>query len=349
MKAAVVMHNHLVKSLTTVALLSILAPAFAQDFLFKKVETNVNSSFRALSVVDNKVAWIGGSNGWVGHTKNGGKSWKFSQVNGFETVGFRSVYAFNAKKAVVANAGTPANILITGDGGMTWKLVYQNEHKDAFFDGIDFWNEHEGIIYGDPIDGKMLLLKTNDGGESWNEVASSPTLQKGEASFAASGTGVRCIGNAKVVVATGGTISRLWISDDQGLTWNTVSPPIVQGESTTGIYSLASNGAIINLVGGDYTKPSMAIKHNLYSLDDGTSWNTPHEAARGYRECVEFISDDTWITTGPTGTDVSYDNGKNWKALSGDEGYHVLRKARSGSLLIAAGAAGQISIVKNVK
>ena len=310
------------------AILFTVVPAAAQDFYFKRLETSISSSFRGLSVVDNKVAWISGSAGWVGHTIKGGKSWRFSQVGGFENRGFRSIFAFDDKKAIVANAGSPANILVTNDGGSSWNIVYSNEHEDAFFDGTDFWNENDGIIYGDAIDGKMLLLTTKDGGKNWNEVNNPPILEEGEVSFAASGTGVRCIGNSKVLISTGGMVSRLWESSDKGETWRTISPPILQGEKTTGIYSLGSNESILNLVGGDYTKPPLSIKHNLYSLDNGETWNLPNEATRGYRECVEFISENTWIATGPTGTDISRDNGKNWSPLSDEEGYHLLPPGR---------------------
>lgn len=67
---------------------------YAQSFQFKPIDTGVNSSLRGLSVVDDEVIWASGSNGWVGLSLDGGENWEFKQVNGFETAGFRSVYAF---------------------------------------------------------------------------------------------------------------------------------------------------------------------------------------------------------------------------------------------------------------
>ena len=61
---------------------------------------------------------------------------------------FRTLYAFNSKEAIIANAGSPANIMRTKDGGITWKIIYANKDSLAFFDGIDFWNDSEGIISG---------------------------------------------------------------------------------------------------------------------------------------------------------------------------------------------------------
>ncbi len=318
----------------------------AQNFHFKKIKNNTDASFRGLSVVNDKVAWIGGSKGWLGVTKDGGRTWDFSQLEGLEEFSLRSVYAFDDQKAIVANAGSPANILITTDGGQHWKTVYSNENESAFFDGIDFWNKDEGIIYGDAIDGKMLLLRTTDGGSTWNAIANAPSLVEGEASFAASGTGIRCVGKKKVVIATGGIISRLWVSEDNGENWNDIKVPIIQGEKTTGIYSMAIDGSKIILVGGDYTKPTVASKNHLMSLDDGITWTKPESRIRGYRECVEFINKNTVLATGPTGTDMSTDGGKSWEGISDEEGYHVVRQARNGSLIIIAGTNGQISIME---
>lgn len=320
--------------------------AWAQQFQIKSIETDVNSSFRGLSIVDEQVAWVSGSNGWVGISIDGGNHWSFNQVRDHESAGFRSLYAFDQNKAIIANAGAPANILLTLDAGKTWKTVYSNNNKAAFFDGIDFWNKNEGLIYGDPIDGKMLLLKTTDGGHSWNEVVNAPELHEGEASFAASGTGIRCIGTNEAIISTGGIVSRLWVTTDKGETWNATSPPIVQGGATTGIYSFAVNKDNIILVGGDYTRPALATKHNLYSNDKGATWNIPAESSRGYRECVEFISNKILFTTGPTGTDISYDGGIRWEAFSEVKGFHVLRKSRNASLIIMAGDNGQISIIQ---
>src|SRR5258707_4188403 len=124
------------------------------QYLWKNIPIEVKSSFRAISVVDNKVAWVGGSKGTIGRTVDGGKNFKFSQVTGFEALDFRSVYAFDSLNVIIANAGSPAHILRTEDGGKNWKQVYRNEIKEAFIDGIDFWNNKNGMIYGDPMNGK---------------------------------------------------------------------------------------------------------------------------------------------------------------------------------------------------
>lgn len=318
---------------------------YAQKYSFVKSEIPVTSHFRALSVVNDSIAWVSGNKGQVGHTRDGGSSWTFTSVPGFEDADFRSLYAFDEHHALVANAGSPANILHTADGGLTWRTAYTNTHKDAFFDGIDFWNRQQGIIYGDPIEGHMLLLRTADGGLTWTKVAQSPALAEGEASFAASGTCIRCLGKSKVTICTGGKVSRIWYSGNKGARWTAFSAPIVQGENSTGIFSLAWHNNTLTIVGGDFQKPEMANDHHFYSSDGGKHWSKPTVAVRGYRECIEPVTKKTIIATGPGGTDISENNGRTWAALSDIKGLHVIRKARHGSLIIAAGSNGSVFIV----
>lgn len=322
--------------------------ASAQQPTVVPLLSNIPSSIRGLSVVNDDVAWFSGSKGHVGRTINGGKSWQFSQIKLFEKVDFRSLYAFDSMRAIVANAGSPASILLTTDGGKNWREVYHNEHADIFLDGIDFWDERTGVIYGDPINGKMMLLKTLDGGETWKEIPEGqrPTLENEEASFAASGTGIRCIGKNKMVIATGGMVSRLWVSTDRGERWASTPTPIVQGRNSAGIFSVGVEGKQWVIVGGDYLADSLSIKNSFYSGDEGKTWNAPMNSTRGYRSAVEFIDGKTWIAVGQGGLDISSDHGKNWMPLNDEKGLHTIRKARKGKMVLAAGN-GRVVLVPN--
>ena len=324
----------------SLALLIVSADVWGQSLSLKPFDIAINSSFRGLSVVDDSVVWASGSQGWVGKSLDGGKHWNFKQVPRHEKSEFRSLYALNKNSAIVANSGSPANILITKDGGETWKTVYTNLHKDAFFDGIDFWNSSNGIIYGDPIDGRMLLLSTNDGGNSWNEIPEKqrPQLNEGEASFAASGTGIRCYDQTRLLISTGGNVSRLFTTSNLGKSWKIYSPPIIQGESSTGIFSFAFRDARNGIVaGGDYVRDTLAIQHIFVTKDGGKTWAQPVTPTRGYRECIEYISNTVVLAAGPKGIDISNNNGLDWAPLSDEQGYHVIRKARHGNLVILAG------------
>jgi photosystem II stability/assembly factor-like uncharacterized protein len=316
--------------------------------VFIGITPQTDASFRGLSVVDDNVAWVSGSKGWVGRSVNAGKTWKFKQVKGFEALDFRTLYAFDENRAVIANAGTPGYILYTNDAGNSWTTVYKNEDSAVFFDGVDFWNDKEGIIYGDPINGRMLLQRTSDGGKTWKEFQEQerPVLMPGEASFAASGTNIKCMKGNRVVIATGGTISRLWVSENKGKSWAAVTTPILQGQNSTGIFSFAfKNKKEGIIVGGDYKNDTLKTANVFYTKDGGKNWIRPKVPTRGYRECVTYLSKKTVIATGPSGTDISYDNGETWWSFDSQKQYHVIRKSRKGHLLLMAGGGGKIAVV----
>ncbi|HCW05909.1 MAG TPA: oxidoreductase [Cytophagales bacterium] len=318
----------------------------AQDYQWKNIPINSKSSFRAISVVNNKVVWVGGTKGTLGRSIDGAKTWKYIQVKNFESLDFRSVYAFDSLHIVIANAGSPALILVTTDGGKYWKEVYRNETKEAFIDGMDFWNKEHGVIYGDPINGKMLLAYTIDGGNSWTEAPETkrPVLKEGEASFAASGTGIRCYGKKKIVITTGGKVSRLWTTEDVGETWSVSEIPILQEVESAGAFSSIFWNKKGVIVGGDYKKDSQTGQHVYVTIDKGQHWGLPIRPTRGLREAVEYLENDYLVAVGPQGADQSNDGGVNWTALSDEKGFHTIRKARDGSLVVAAGN-GKIAMI----
>lgn len=324
----------------------------AQPVELKLATLSTNASFRGLSVVDDSVIWMSGSEGTVCRSTDGGINYSCILIPGFDSSDFRSVYAFDANTAIVCNTGSPAKILRTGDGGNNWTEVYSNENVAAFIDGIDFWNDREGIVYGDPVDGRMMIVVTADGGLTWSAVAEEncPQLAEGETCFAASGSGIQCTGSSHAVVATGGIASRLFFSDNKGASWQYVSTPILQGKSSTGIFSLAfyddKRGVI---AGGDYKSDTLSQDNIFLTNDGGNNWQMPSKPTRGYRECVIYISDKQLLAAGPSGIDISENGGLTWTPFSDEKKFHTLRKARNGNLIVIAGGNGKTGIIKTVK
>src|SRR5687768_261650 len=161
----------------------------------KLLSQEVKTDIRGISVVNDMVVWASGSKGTIGKSTDGGKTWKWSIVKGFEQRDFRDIEAFDAATAVIIAVDAPAYILKTFDGGESWKIVYENKKEGMFLDALEFWNEVSGIVIGDPIDGKIFVARTFDGGGSWMEIPDNyrPVADSGEAFFAASGTNVRAL------------------------------------------------------------------------------------------------------------------------------------------------------------
>lgn len=330
--------------------------SFGQTYPVRYIETHTDASFRGLSVpVDNSV-WVSGSKGWVGRSTNGGDAWTFKQVPGYEQCDFRTLYAFDSASAIIANAGSPAYILRTQDGGATWKKVYEHNDSALFIDGIGFWNDKRGIIHGDPIAGHMLLLYTKDGGRTWKEgpKKGSPALGEGEASFAASGTAISCFSSRGVMVAVGGRTSKLLVSGNRGKSWGTLNTPMISGKASTGIFSVMRGYGEAHwfVAGGDYRNDTSRTANFFYTLDGGNEWKSPKVTTRGYRECLARITTgdqrqpkNILFAVGPSGIDISTDYGVTWEGLSDEKGFHVI-KPTIHNRLILAGSNGKVAIME---
>jgi photosystem II stability/assembly factor-like uncharacterized protein len=318
--------------------------SFAQNYTLKELTTGTKTSMRGLSVLSDSVAWVSGSGGYVGKTLDGGKTWQWTQPKGYEKLDFRDIEAFDNLKAIVVNAGSPAYILSTIDGGKTWREVYKNIDSAIFLDGMGFWNEREGIIFGDPIKNKMQLLKTTDGGLTWQDISKNlkEELKVGEAGFAASGTTIRTTNDGKVWIASGGSVSRIFYSSNYGNKWKVYDCPIIQGESSTGPFSIAFYDAKKGIaVGGNYLKDKESTNNAVLTTNGGKTWSKPIKSVLGYRSAVEYVSDQLCFATGSSGTDFSTDGGKNWQNIS-TLNFNALQKAKKGNLILLTGNRGQI-------
>lgn len=344
--------------ISLVATIAISIQSTGQLCQITYTDTKTKASFRGLHVADDNSVWVAGSKGWVGRSTNEGKDWTMRQVAGLDKCDFRSVYAMDSDNAVIANAGSPAYVLRTRDGGQSWKVVYQNQDSAAFIDGMDFWNRRKGLLYGDAIGGRMLLLYTNDGGWTWQERKDKhrPVMQAGEASFAASGTGISCMDNGRVVVATGGQTARLLQSRNRGKRWRTIATPMTHGSASKGIYTFMPTQYVGHwlIAGGDYRNDTDRTDNCYYTHNKGKTWQAPVATTRGYRECLTQLQDyptkgvgpTSTFAVGPTGIDISHDEGKTWQALSDDKDLHVARPSRDHRCLFVAGGKGKVGVMK---
>src|SRR6478735_6549275 len=233
------MKNSSVKSLFILSLsFTIAITVFSQRKTLPKVEilnTGVKTSIRGLSVVNNNVVWVSGSNGMVGKSSNAGKNWKWMTVKGFEKNDFRDIEAFDANTAIIMAIADPSYILKTTDGGETWKVVYENKTKGMFLDAMEFRDPKNGMVIGDPVDGRFFIAKTADAGNTWNELSADQRFvaDSGEAFFASSGTNFRMLYNRSVVIASGGKNSRLFYNK------TIFDVPMPKGKETAGTNSVA--------------------------------------------------------------------------------------------------------------
>jgi photosystem II stability/assembly factor-like uncharacterized protein len=307
---------------------------------------------RGVSAVSNHVAWVSGANGTYARTLDGGRTWQAGQVPGAAELDFRDVDAFDADTAylLAIGEGERSRIYKTTDGGHNWTLQFQNRRPAAFYDCMAFWNRSRGLAMSDPVDGRVLVVRTEDGGRTWKEIEATgmPGALAGEGGFAASGTCVATGGKSDAWFGTGGPSGpRVFRSIDGGQTWVASPVPLASGKAA-GVFSLSFwDGLRGAAVGGDYTKEKEAEGNAALTLDGGRTWQVVGAAGRprGYRSCVAYVPGTNGlklIAVGPSGSDYSTDGGRTWQPL-GAEGFHALSVAPRGDAAWAVGEDGHVA------
>lgn len=315
-------------------------------------------SIRGLSVPNENTIWASGSSGTIALSINGGEHFEWMQVAGYEKRDFRAIHAWNNKEAIIAAVAAPAVILKTIDGGMTWNKVYENADTAMFLDAINFKDENNGSVVGDPINNIIFLLNTTDKGEHWQQAAPNyfkSVLKEGEAFFASSNSNLASKGNDEFLIS-GGMASRLWIN---GVARDL---DILQGGTSTGANSIAisPNGNKLIIVGGDFAKfkdseknitgfnlfltPNTEQKHKSIRISKWAqrkNLGTPN----GYKSGVTFLTNQLLVACGTSGVDISKNSGKNWDLIS-SESFHVVKKQPNRKAVFLAGSGGRIGYMQ---
>jgi hypothetical protein len=318
-------------------------------------ESHTTASLRGIHNVGGGVAWASGTNGTVLRTEDGGYLWQTCAVPpGAEKLDFRGVQAFDENTAIVMSSGPgdQSRLFKTTDGCQTWKLVFTNPDKEGFWDNLRFESpnpqlrEHtrQGVLIGDPVQGRFAIFISSDLGNAWTNIADKgmkelPRAHGGEALFAASNSSADAVGDAgNLAFVTGGTGGpRMLHLVGGGLvldTWMTL--PTFEETTIHFPHATESQGAFsiahrqidqvtfdFMVVGGDYLKPNAsgvsvflpAPTYSFFMRHQKATYPTtpPH----GYRSAVAWdIDQKLWITVGPNGTDISTDDGKNWRPLT---------------------------------
>lgn len=311
---------------------------------WQRQSIDTKASLRGLSVVNEKIIWASGTGGTFLRTTDGGKNWMVGKVPGAEKLDFRDVEAFDANTAYLLSIGDGENSRIykTVDGGTTWKLQFKNANPKAFFDALAFWDKTHGIAMSDPVDGKYVLIATEDG-ENWKPLDTDKmaNTKEGEAAFAASGTCLLTQGKNNVFLISGGNDARVFRSTNRGLSWSVSDTPFVKGTAGSGIFSIAMVDAKSGvIVGGNYEKPNDITNNLAFTTDGGKTW-VLEKGLNGYRSGVSYIDKKTIIAVGASGSDLSTDGGKTWKNLD-KENYNAVR-VKGQNAIWAVGAGGLVS------
>jgi len=158
--------------------------------------TKVQADLQGAFLLTADKGWAVGANSTIVTTSNGGSTWQVLQGGqpsgqvGEGEIMLMGVHFFDEKNGIVVGAGTEGAILSTKDGGKKLDIVYQSE--DNFVDLVFSDADHGWAVgkYG-------LIVRTSDGGATWERLGSPTEEDLWDIDVGAPGT--------------------LWISGDQGV------------------------------------------------------------------------------------------------------------------------------------
>lgn len=297
-------------------------------------------SARALVVLDDAVIVAGPDGKFCGRFF-GGDLVEQPAITGAEDI--RDMHLFENGTMVMMNSGEHGTIYHIGFQGEQKKVF---DSAGVFLDGMDFWDDQNGICYGDPVGGKFFLLRTFDSGKTWFNLTpkSIPTILNNEAGFAASGTGIQCIGDSTVYFVTGmADTARMFCSYNRGETWTVKNTPIKSGGGY-GIYSTyfwnKNEGMII---GGSWEEIDYKKKICYYTSDGGNTWENRSKGLQGYTSCIQGNEEGTFLAaTGDKGTFYSLNKGETWELMF-ERNYYSLSVNKN--YLVLIGREGTLEVL----
>jgi photosystem II stability/assembly factor-like uncharacterized protein len=319
--------------------LAVLVPTLAAGAQWRQLSSPTDAELRGLSVVSPRVVWASGTHGTVLRSTDAGATWERDTVPGAATLDFRAIAATSRDVAHALSIGDSSRIYRTTDGGRTWSLRFTATQKGSFFDAIQFWDAKHGIAMSDPVDGRFLIIATDDGGETWHRMPADgmPAALPGEGGFAASGTCLITRGTRDAWLVSGGAaVARLYHTSDRGRTWTVHDTPLRAGVASAGTFSVAFRDATHGVIaGGDYQQPTLRGRNLAVTSDGGVTWTLPDSASSptGYRSAVAFMPGSDGrrlVAVGLTGTDVSRDGGATWVSVD-SVSYNSVAFAADGS------------------
>ena len=218
--------------------------------------SGVTTELRTVKAVSPSIAWIGGYNGVVLRTTDGGTTW--DNVGG-GTIGTGNIYsiaAMNESEALVTTTiSTDTYIFRTTDAGVSWTQVYTL--NPSFINAIWMLDASKGIAVGDPVEGKFVVLKTEDSGLSWARLTTEPEANASEFGF----VGSLCVRDNSLIWF-GTSAGRVLHSTDLGTTWTSGTTP------SPYVTHVWFNDPLVGIVAASSTTGAATAK----STDGGNSW-----------------------------------------------------------------------------
>lgn len=284
------------------------AAGFAQSG-WRGQASDVESDLIGVYFQSSERGWVAGDNGYLASTRNGGKTWNRVDLNITDSI--NEVY-FRSDKDGFVVAGR--KLFITRDGGQTWQDIrpYRTGEFGSGtpeFLSVKFSDKNRGYIIGSVLRGSgddavvvdSLLLRTEDGGDTWRRILLPFKLELFSIFFRGNSHGW-IVGDEGTVLA----------SRDEGLTWtrqNTGTKEPLYGVD----FRDQKNGVVVGKNGTI-----------LQTTNGGDSWWPIESPVRESLMRVTFTDEKNGWIAGHRGTILrTKDRGRTWESLPGVTNNHL--------------------------
>lgn len=315
--------------------------------------TDSDQNLRGLDAVSASEAWVSGesrSGGAAGifHTTDGGRSWQDVTPPGTEGLSLRDVEVVGGAVHVLAiGPGEDSRILRTTDEGATWQEAFRNDDPAAFYNCMAFYPDgRRGLAVSDPVDGRIQLAATDDGGRTWEVLPDTGMVPtEGEAQFSSSGDCLT-VSADRAHIVTGGAASRVLTSTDHGLTWTARDSALRAGDAA-GAFAASFTGRHGIVVGGDFGDPANTRQTTARSQAGG-AWRSGEDLTHVGEDVAHVRGSRLALATGDyrgsEGTSLTRDGGKSWERVT-DQGFHTL-DCTPGGTCWGAGSEGVVGTLR---
>lgn len=224
--------------------------------------------------------WIAGDDGFLASTSDGGKTWSKYPLNTTENI--NEIYFRNEDNGYLV-AGR--KMFITRDAGRTWqetRIYRTGEFGSGIpeFLSIRFSDKKRGYVVGsilrsvrdDEIVVDSLLMRTEDGGETWQRISVPTKTELFHLDFSGNSHGW-IVGDSGVILATTDE-GRTWVKQRSGSTAPLYN---VDFRDDNEGYVVGKSGTILRTSNGgaDWEKVATNFKDTLMRVDfadDKNGW-----------------------------------------------------------------------------
>ena len=259
----------------------------------------------SVHAVSESIVWVAGASSLTGplvlKTTDGGDNWVgvTGDIDDIPNVGPANLIAIDSLRAWIGDYW--GRIIATVNGGLSWtQQAVPPPSVSNWIAGLCFFDAANGYVLGDDLTpgGRLVFLRTTDGGTTWSHLANEPVMMAGETPM---GDTFCCTDRQHVWFGTNNSL--VWRTTDGGDTWLSATP----GSGIVNALAMHDDSVGIACLGP--TEPGRFAR----TTDGGATWQplsgvTPE---MGVLAAFPAGSTNAWVAA-PHAVACSRDNGETW-------------------------------------